>query len=128
MEDGILYNLPNIERYVLDDGIIEQGALGHHFTHIRRRNKTLCDEVMPYLGDVGQMFGLEMHRMPFTIYLALTLSVGQYPNDLGVVQGRIEAVKLPIVHGFQIVELVDGPRTEVDLNPTHSNPFVHVGG
>ena len=128
MEDDILYNLPNIERHVLDDGIIEQGTLGRHFTHIHRRNETQCDEVMPYLGDVGQRFGLEMHRMPFTIYLPLTLPVGQYSNDLGVVRGRIEAGKRPIVHGFQIVELVDGLCIEVDLNPMHSNPFLHVGG
>ena len=40
MEDGILDNLPNIEGYVLDDGIIEQGTLGSHFTHVRRRNET----------------------------------------------------------------------------------------
>ena len=40
MENGILYNLPNIKRYILYDGVVEQGALGSHFTHIRRRNKT----------------------------------------------------------------------------------------
>ena len=128
MKDGILYNLPNIKRYVLDDGIIEQGTLARHFTHILRRNETRCDEVMPYLRDVGQMFGIEMHCMPFTIYLPLTLPVGQYPNDLRVVWGCIEAVKCPIVHGFQIVELVDGLHTEVDPNLKHPNPFFHICG
>ena len=63
MEDGILNNLPNIEGYVLDNGIVEQGTLGSHFTHIRRRNETRRDEVMPYLGNIGQMFGLEVHGM-----------------------------------------------------------------
>ena len=93
MEDGILYNLPHIKRYVLDDGIIKQGMFGCHFTHIRRLNKMRCDEVMPYLGDVSQMFGLEVHRMPFTINLPLTLPVGQYPNDFRVVGLRMEPIK-----------------------------------
>ena len=43
MEDGILYNLPNIEWYILDDGEVEQGTLGCHLTHIRRRDKTRSD-------------------------------------------------------------------------------------
>ena len=37
MEDGILYNLPNIEGYVLDDGVVEQGTLGYHLTPVRHR-------------------------------------------------------------------------------------------
>ena len=93
MEDDILYNLPHIKRYVLDDGIIKQGMFGRHFTHIRRRNETQCDEVMPYLEDVGQMFGLEVHLFPFTINLPLTLPVGQYPNDLRVVGVLMEPIK-----------------------------------
>ena len=52
MEDGILDNLPYIERDVLEDGIIKKGAFGHHFSHIRRRNETRSDEVMQDLGDV----------------------------------------------------------------------------
>ena len=66
---------------------------GRHFTHNRRRNETRCDEVMPYLGDVGQMFGLEVDRMPFTINLPLTLPVSQYPNDLRVVGLHMEPIK-----------------------------------
>ena len=64
IEDCILYNLPNIKGYVLDNGIVEQGALGCHFTHISRRNETRCDEVMPYLANIGQIFGLEVHNLP----------------------------------------------------------------
>ena len=93
MEDGILYNLPHIKRYVLDDGIIKQGTFGRHFTHIRRRNEKRCDEVRPYLGDEGQMFGLEVHRFPFTINLPLTLPVGQYPNDFRVVGLCMKPIK-----------------------------------
>ena len=81
MEDGILYNLPNIEWNVLNDGVVEQGTLGSHLTHVRRRNETRRDEVMPDLGNIGQMFGLEVHGVPFTIELPLTQPVGQDPDD-----------------------------------------------
>ena len=53
MEDGVLYNLPNIKRTILNDGIVEQGTLGGNFTHVLRRNETRRDEVMPDLGDKG---------------------------------------------------------------------------
>ena len=80
MEDGILYNLPNIEGNVLDDGVVEQGTLGSHLTHVRHRNETRRDEVMPYLRNIGQMFGLEVHGVPIAIELPLTPSVGQCWN------------------------------------------------
>ena len=64
MEDDVLYNLPNIERNILNDGIIEQGTLGSHFTHIRHQNETRRDEVMPNFGDIGQMIGLEVDGFP----------------------------------------------------------------
>ena len=40
MEDGILYNLPNIEWNVLNDGVVEKGTLGSQLTHVRHRNET----------------------------------------------------------------------------------------
>ena len=72
MEDSVLYNLPNIKRDILNDGIVEQGTLGGHFTHVRRRNETRRDEVMPELGDKGQMFGLEVNGMALTVEFPLT--------------------------------------------------------
>ena len=66
MEDGILDNLPDIERDVLEDDIIKQGTFGRHFTHIRHRDETRRDEVIPDLGDVGQMFGLEVPHKTVT--------------------------------------------------------------
>ena len=93
MEDRILYNLPNIERYVLENGIVEQGALGYHLTHIRRRDKTRSDEVMPNLGNEGQMLGLEIDRVARTIDPPLTLAFGQYADDLRVVRVLTELVK-----------------------------------
>ena len=93
IEDGILYNLPNIEGNVLDDGIVEQGTLSSHLTHVRRRNETRRDEVMPDLRNIGQMFGLEVHGVPVAIKLPLTPSVGQDPDDLRVVWSLIEPIK-----------------------------------
>ena len=53
MEDGILYYLPNIERNILHDSVVEQGTLGGHLTQVRPRNETRRDEVMPDFGDIG---------------------------------------------------------------------------
>ena len=61
MEDGILYNLPNIEQNVLNDSVVEQGMLGSHLTHVRRWNEMRRDEVMPDFGDIGQILGLTRH-------------------------------------------------------------------
>ena len=92
IEDCILYNLPNIKWNVLDNGIVEQGPLGRHFTHISRQNEMQCDEVMSYLRNVGQMFGLEVHSMPFTVKFPLTVPVGQHLKDLGVVGMLMEPI------------------------------------
>ena len=112
MEDGILDNLPNIKGYVLDDGVVEQGTLDGHFTYVHRRNETRRDEVMPYLGNIGQMFGLEVHGVPFTIELRLTPPVGQDPDDLGVVLPLIESIKRLKGDRVKIIELVDRLRVE----------------
>ena len=85
MEDSVLYNLPNIKRNILNDGVVEQGTLGGHFTHFRRRNETRRDEVMPDLGDIGQMLGLEVNDMALTVDFPLTPSISQDPNDLGII-------------------------------------------
>ena len=74
------------------------------------------------------MFGLEMYSMPLTVQFPLPLPICQHPKDLGVVRGRIEAIKCPRVHGLQMVEFVYGLRTEVNLNPMHPNLFIHVRG
>ena len=93
MEDGILYNLPNVKWYILEDGIVEQGELGCHFTHIRRRDKTRSDEVMPNFGNVGQMLGLEIDRMTRTVDPPLTPAFGQHADDLRVIGVLAELIK-----------------------------------
>ena len=128
MEDGILYNLPNIEGYVLDDGVVEQGTLGYHLTHVRRRDETRRDEVIPDLGNIGQMFGLELHDVPFAIELPLTPLVGQDLEDLRVVGPLIEPIKRLRGDRVKIIELVDRLRAEVYQHSTHLDLFNDMGG
>ena len=128
MEDGILYNLPNIEGYVLDDGVVEQGTLGSHLTHVRRRNETRRDEVMLHPGNIGQMFGLEVHNVPFAIELLLTPPISQDLEDLRVVRPLIESIKRLRWDRVKIIELVDRLCVEIYQHSMHSNLFHDMGG
>ena len=128
MEDGILDNLPNIKGYVLDDGVVEQGTLGSHFTHVRHRNETRHDELMPYLGNIGQMFSLEVHSVPFTIDLPLTPPVGQDSDDLRVVWLLIEPIKRLRGDRVKIIELVDRLRAKVYQHTMYPDLFDDMGG
>ena len=128
IEDCILYNLSDIKWDVLDDGIVEQGPLGHRFAHISRRDETQCDEVMPYLRNVGQVFGLEVHCVPFIIQFPLALFVGQHPKDLGIVGVLIEPIISLGGNWPKVIVSIDRLRTEVYQNLAHLDPFQHVGG
>ena len=128
MEDGILYNLPNIEGYVLDDGVIEQGTLGCHLTHVCRRNETRRDEVMSHLGNIGQMFGLEVDGVPFAIEFPLTPPIGQDLEDLRVVGPLMEPIKRLGGNRVKIIELVNRLHAEVYQHPTHPYLFHDMGG
>ena len=75
------------------DGVVEQGTLGCHFTHVRRRNKTRRDEVMPDFRDEGQMLGLEVDCMARTIDLPLTPAISQNSYNLGVVGVLVEPIE-----------------------------------
>ena len=128
MEDGILDNLPYIERDVLEDGIINQGTFGHHITHIRHRNEMRSDEVMPDLGDVCQMFGLEVPRKPVTIQLRVPLPIGQYPNDLRAVRTLMKPIKGLQRDRVKVIILVDRPCAKVYQHAVHLNLFHDMGG
>ena len=128
MEDGIVYNLPNIKRDILNDGIVEQGTLGCHFTHVRYRDKMRRDEVMPYLKDKGQMFGLEMDCMALTVNFPLTPAISQDPNDLGVVEVLVKPIKRLRGDMGKTIIAIDRLRTEVDQCSPHSNFLKDVGG
>ena len=128
MEDGILYNLPNIERNILNDGIIEQGTLGSHLTHVRRRNEMRRDEVMPDFGDIGQMLGFEVDAVPIIVELLLTPPVCQDPNDLGVIELLVEPIERLRGDMIKIIKLVDRLRTEVYQHTPHPDLLDDVGG
>ena len=123
IEDCILYNLPNIKWNVLDDGIVEQGPLSRHFTHISHWDETRCDEVIPYFRNVGQVFGLEVYCMPFTVQFPLTLPVSQHPKDFGIVWMLMEPIIGLGVNWLEVIVSVDRLRTEVYNNPAHPDPF-----
>ena len=107
MEDGILDNLPNIKRDILNDGIVEQGTLGGHFTHVRRRNERRRDEVMLDLGDKGQMFGLEVNGMALTVEFPLTPAISQNPNGFGVVMVLVKPIKRLRGDMIQVIIMID---------------------
>ena len=128
IEDGILYNLPNIERNILNDGVVEQGKLGSHLTHVRRRNETRSDEVMPDFGDIGQMLGLEVDDMPIIVELPLTPPICQDPNDLGVIRQLVEPIERLRGDKIKIIKLVDRFHVEVYDHTQHPNLLDDVGG
>ena len=128
MEDGILYNLPNIERNILNDGIIKQGTLGSHFTHVRRRNETRRDEVIPYFGDIRQMLGLEVDGVSLIVELPLTQPVCQDPNDLGVIRSLVKPIERLWGDMIKIIKVVDRLRTEFYQHTPHPDLLDDVGG
>ena len=128
MEDGILYKLANNERNILNDGIIEQGTLGSHFTHVRRWNETRRDEVMPDFGDIRQMFGLEVDGMALIIEFPLTPPVCQDPNDLGIIRSLVKSIKRLRGNMIKIIKVVDRLRTEVYQHTPHPDFLDDVGG
>ena len=128
MKDDILDNLLNIKGYILDDGVVEQGTLGGHFTHVRHWNETRRDEVMRDLGYKGQMLGLEVHGVPFIIELPLPPPIGQDPNDLGVIGPLVEPIKRLREDRVKIIKLVDRLCAEFYQHTTHPDLFDDVGG
>ena len=74
------------------------------------------------------MFGLEVHRMPFTIKLPLTLLVGQYPNDFRVVGLCMEPIKGLRENWVKVIILADRLCAEDYQHPAHPNLFQNMGG
>ena len=128
IEDCILYNLANIKWDVLEDGIIEQGPLSLHFTYIGCRDETGCDELMSYLWNVGQVFGLEVHCVPFIVQFPFSLPIGQHPKNFGIVEGFVEPIVGFGVNRLKVIIFIDRFRIEVYQNPTHPDPFEYMGG
>ena len=128
MEDSVLYNLPNIKRDILNDGIVKQGTFCGHFTHVRRQDETRRDEVMPDLGDKCQMFGLKVDGVALTIEFPLAPAISQHPNDLEVVGVLVKLIKRLRGDMGKTIIAIDRLRTEVDQYSPHSNFLEDVGG
>ena len=67
IEDGVLYDLTDIKRDVLNDGLIEQCPFCYHLSNIHRQNETRGDKMVSHLRDIGQVFGLEVHDVPLIV-------------------------------------------------------------
>ena len=101
MKNGLnkfLVPFPGIEKFL--SGNTRSSAYTDHIIQFGLNNETRCDEVMPYLRNVGQVFGLEVHDMPFIVKFPLTLPVGQHPKDLGIVRLLMEPIIGPWVNWF----------------------------
>ena len=128
MEDGILYNLPNIERNILNDGAVEQGTLGSHLTDVRRQNETRRDEVMPEFGDIGQILGLEVDGVSIIVEFPFTSPVCQDLNDHGVIGPLVEPIERLRGDRINIIKLVDRLHAVVYQHTTHPDLLDDVGG
>ena len=67
IEDGVLYDLTDIKRHVLNDGKIEQCPFRRHLANIRCWNEMRGDKMVPHLRYIGQVFGLEVHDVPLIV-------------------------------------------------------------
>ena len=85
IEDGVLYNLTDIKRDVLNNGEIEQCLFRCHLASVYRRDETRGDKMVPHLRYIGQMFGLEVHGVALVIQFPLTLPICEQPKDFQIV-------------------------------------------
>ena len=83
---------------------------------------------MPYLRNVGQVFGLEVHCVPFTVQFPLALPIGQHPNDFRIVRVFMEPIIGFGVNWLKVIVSIDRLRTEAYQNPAYLDPFQYVGG
>ena len=74
------------------------------------------------------MFGLEVPHKPVTFQLLVPLPVGQYPNDLRVVELLMEPIKGLGRVRVKVIILIDRPRAEVYQHTAHPNLFYYMGG
>ena len=84
--------------------------------------------MMSYLGNVGQVFGLEMHFVPFIVKFPFALHVCQHPKNSGIVEGFVEPIVGFRVNQVKVKIFIDRLRTEVYQNPTHPDRFQYMGG
>ena len=67
IEDGVLFDLTDIKRDVLNDGEIEQCSFRRHLVNIRHWNETRGDKMVSHIRYIGQVFGFEVHGVPLIV-------------------------------------------------------------
>ena len=72
---------------------------------------------MPYLRNVSQVFGLEVHCVPFIVQFPLALPVDQHPKDFGIVGVLMEPIIGFGVNWLKVIVLIDRFHTEVVMTP-----------
>ena len=75
--------------------------------------------MMPYLGNVGQVFCLEVHCVPFIVKFPFGLPVCQHPKNFGIIGDFVEPIIGFGVNWLKVIIFIDRPRIEVYLNPAH---------
>ena len=127
IEDGVLYNLTDIKRDVLNDGEIEQCPFPRHLANVRHRDETRGDKKVPHLRYISQMFGLEVHGVALIVQFPLTLPICEQPKDFRIVRVFVKSIKGVRVNRLKVIIMVDRLRTEVGQHPTDTDLLVHMG-
>ena len=84
--------------------------------------------MMSYLGNVGLVFGLEVHCMPFIVQFPLALPIGQNLKNFGISGGFVEPIIGFRVNRLEVIVFIDRLRPKVYQHPTHFDPFQYIGG
>ena len=127
IEDGVLYNLTDIKRDVLNDGKIEQCLFRRHLVNIRRRDETRGDKMVPHLRYIGQMFGLKVHGVALIVQFPLTLPIYEQPKDFQVVKVFVKLINGFRVNQVKVVIAIDRLCTKVYQHPTDADLLEHMG-
>ena len=127
IEDGVLYNLTDIKRDVLNDGEIEQSPFHRHLAYIRRQDETRGDKMVPHLRFIGQMFGLKVHGVALVVQFPLTPPICEQSEDFRIVRVLVKPIKSLGVNRLKVVIAVDRLCNEVYQHPTDSDLFEHMG-
>ena len=83
---------------------------------------------MPYLRNVGQVFGLEVHYKSYIVQFPLALPVGQHCKDFGIVGVLMEPIISFGVNQLKVIVSIDRIRTEVYQNSVNPDLFQYIGG
>ena len=113
IEDGVLYNLTDFKRDVLNDGKIKQSSFCRHLTNVHHRDEARGEKMVPNLRYIGQMFGVKVHGVALVVQFPLTPPICEQPKDLRIIRVLVKAIKGLEGDRLKIVIVVDRVCTEV---------------